>query len=443
MNGFFHYFLSTIDPDSVTGFFRALPELLTSAYIPFWLIIVFPVTRFFLPNLACWIAYQLKPSLIRPPLPPARGGADPLVSVVIAGRNESASIGAAIRSTVLCGYANLEVIFADDGSDDDSVAVARRVAESLTHRSRRPSGKVRIFTSQRRNGKATALNVGIRMARGEFIVILDADSEIQYGAMQHWLLPFADRRVGAVAANLRVRNARASLVSGFQECEYALQVTMARLAASRVGLLTIVPGAGGMFRADILRRLGGFDTGLGDDTDMTVKLRKQRRKLGFSVDAVVWTDVPVTWNRLVSQRKRWERNMVKIRLSKHRDMFVPGRYGLANLIVMADLLIARILLPWVAAVGMAVVIADGPLSAPEILNDFYWAYLTWLSIKALIARDIARTPQPGHFWLLLAFPFYKLGLRAVTMAAVFGELLRIGIRHPYVPTHVWNEIPHW
>jgi cellulose synthase/poly-beta-1,6-N-acetylglucosamine synthase-like glycosyltransferase len=435
--------LSAIDPSSVIGMFRTLPELLTSAYIPFWLIFVFPVARFFLPDVACWIAYQLKPSLIRPPLPPARRRAEPLVSVVIAGRNESASIGAAIRSTLLCGYGNLEIVFADDGSDDDSVAVARRVAESLTHCSRRPSDKVRIFTSQRRNGKASALNVGIRMARGEFIVILDADSEIQYGAIQHWLVPFADPRVGAVAANLRVRNARASLVTRFQECEYALQVTMTRLAESLVGLLTIVPGAGGMFRADIIRRLGGFDPGLGDDTDMTLKLRKQGRRVGFSVDAVVWTDVPVTWKRLVSQRTRWERNMVKIRISKHRDLFLLGRYGLANAIITVDLLIVRILLPWVSAIGIAVVIWHGPLSAPQVLTAFYWGYLTWLSIKWLIARDIARTPQPGHFWLLPAFPFYKLGLRAVTMAAVFRELLRIGVRHPYVPAHIWSENPQW
>jgi biofilm PGA synthesis N-glycosyltransferase PgaC len=443
MNEFFHYFLSTIDPGSVGGFFRTLPEQLTSADIPFWLTIIFPFTRFVLPDVACWIVYQLKPSLIRPPLPPARSGAEPLVSVVIAGRNESASIGAAIRSTLLCGYGNLEVIFADDGSDDDSVAVARRVAENLTHRSRRPSGKVRIFTSQRRNGKVTALNVGIRMARGEFIVILDADSEIQYGAMQHWLLPFADPRIGAVSANLRVRNARESLVSHFQECEYALQVTMGRLTTSLVGLLSIVAGAGGMFRADVLRRLGGFDAGLGEDADMTMMLRKQGRKLGFSVDAVVWTDVPVTWKRLVIQRMRWDRTFLRIRISKHRDMFWPGRYGLANFILMVDQVIWNILLPWVAAVGIAVVIAEGPLSAPTVLTDLYWVFLTWLLIKSLIARDIARTPQPGRFWLLLAFPFYKFGLVWVSRAAMFLELLRIGVRHPYVPAHVWSEIPHW
>jgi len=257
MTGFFRYFLGVLDPSSVFGFWRAFPELMGSAYIPWWLLCVLPVARWFLPDAACWFVYLFKPTVMRPPLAPRAFHAEPLVSVVIAGRNEAASIGEAIRASVLCGYGNIEVIFVDDCSDDDSIAVARRAARRLF-----PHGtdRVRIFGSPRRNGKASALNIGIRMARGEFIAIIDADSALQHGAMHHWMLPFADPRVGAVAANLRVRNSTASIVTRLQECEYAFQVTMARLAAARLGLLTIIPGAGGLFRAEIIRRLGGYDT---------------------------------------------------------------------------------------------------------------------------------------------------------------------------------------
>ena len=441
MTGFLQYFLSVLDPSSIFGFWRALPELMASAYIPWWLLGVLPVARWFLPDMVCWLVYLVKPAVMRPPLPVQAFQAEPFVSVVIAGRNESASIGAAIRASLLCGYRNLEVIFVDDCSDDDSIVAARRAAHSLFPRG---TDRLRIFSSPRRNGKASALNIGIRMARGEFIAIIDADSALQYGAMHHWLLPFADLRVGAVAANLRVRNSTDSMVTRLQECEYAFQVTMARLATARVGLLTIIPGAGGLFRAVIIRRLGGYDTGLGDDTDLTIKLRKQGWKLGFSVDAMIWTDVPATWRRLCRQRMRWERNMVKIRLSKHRDMLALGRYGVGNAIVMLDLLIMRVTFPWVAAVGLlAVALMDGPLSAPALLTDIYWIYLAWLFVKALIARDIAHTPQPDNFLLLLVFPFYKLGLRVAVMTAELAELLRIGVKHPYVPDHVWQETPWW
>ena len=352
MNGFFHYFTSALDPMSNLGFSRAFSELMSSEVLSWWLLFVLPFARVELPAIICWLVYLVKPAAIRPPLPIRPGRTEePLVSVVIAGRNESATIGQCIRGALLCGYSNLEVIFVDDYSDDDSVAIARRAALSVT-RSRQDADRVRIFPSPRRNGKPSSLNIGIRMARGEFIAITDADSGIQYGAMQHWLLPFADPRVGAVSANIRVLNSTAGLLTRLQEIEYALKFTLGRFVVARMNLLNIVSGMGGLFRAEILHRLGGFDTGLGDDTDMTTNIRKQRWKLDFSFDAVVWTTVPVTRDHLWRQRMRWRRNMIKIRVSKHRDQFVLGRYGFANALLAVQLLLGRMLLPAVVLIGL-------------------------------------------------------------------------------------------
>src|SRR5215468_997488 len=204
MNGFFHYFLSALDPMTNLGFSRAFVPLLVSEF-PYWWLFVFSFVLMVLPAIIVWLVYLVNPALIRPPLPVRPRQAEPLVSVVIAGRNESATIGQCIRAALLCGYSNLEIIFVDDNSDDNSVAIARRATLSVT-RSRRDTERVRIFPSPRRNGKASSLNIGIRMARGEFIAITDADTVIQYGAMQHWLVPFADPRVGAVSSNTRVLN---------------------------------------------------------------------------------------------------------------------------------------------------------------------------------------------------------------------------------------------
>jgi cellulose synthase/poly-beta-1,6-N-acetylglucosamine synthase-like glycosyltransferase len=443
MNGFFHYFISALELMSNLGFSRSFSELMSSELPSWWLLFVSPFIIVQLPAIICWIVYLVKPAVIRPPLPVRPGQAEPLVSVVIAGRNESATIGQCIRGALLCGYSNLEVIFVDDYSDDDSVAIARRAALSVT-RSRRDADRVRIFPSPRRNGKPSSLNIGIRMARGEFIAITDADSVIQYGAMQHWLLPLADPRVGAVSANIRVLNSTASLLTRLQEIEYALKFTLGRFTLARINLLNIVSGMGGLFRAEILHRLGGFDTGLGDDTDMTTNIRKQRWKLGFSFDAVVWTTVPVTRDHLWRQRMRWRRNMIKIRVSKHRDQFVLGRYGFANALLAVQLLLGRMLLPAAVLVGLLFATSEnGPLNVPQIVVTFYWVILIYLLIRMLIVRDISRTPQPVNFWLVVIYPFYYLWLMPAVLYAEICELFRIGAKHPYVPDHVWQEIPWW
>jgi cellulose synthase/poly-beta-1,6-N-acetylglucosamine synthase-like glycosyltransferase len=442
MNGFLHYFLSALDPMSNLGFSRAIPELMGSELPSWWLTIGLSFFLVQLPAIVTGLVYFVKPAWIRPPLLPRPGEVPPLVSVVIAGRNESATIGQCIRGALQCGYQNLEVIFVDDNSEDDSVAIARRAALSVTGNIH-DTGRVRIFPSPRRNGKASSLNIGIRMARGEYIAITDADSVIQYGIMQHWLLPFADPHVGAVAANIRVNNSAVNLITRLQEVEYALKFTVARFVQGRLGILSVISGMGGIFRAEILHRLWGFDTGLGDDTDMTMMMRKQRWKLRFSLDAVVWTTVPETRHHLWRQRMRWRRNMVKILISKHRDRFVLGRYGPAMAWLAVQMLL-RLLIPLMGLIGLCwFVLENGPLQRPEIVVTFYWIVVSFLFIRSLIAREIAGTPKAVNLPLLFLYPFYILWLIVPMIYAEFSELLRIGAKHPYVPDHVWEEIPWW
>jgi len=442
MSGFVHYWLSTLDPLSNAGFSLAFPKLMITPLPHWWLLAVLPFVFMVFPSVAVWIVYVMKPSSIRPPLPAVPDQALPFVSVVIAGRNESETIGECIRAALLCGYPNLEVVFVDDNSEDNTVAVARRAALTATG-SGRDGNRVRIFPSPRRNGKPSSLNIGIRMARGEFIIIIDADTILAYGSVQHWLVPFRDPKVGAVAANIRVNNSAKCLLTRFQEIEYALK-TSNKVFQARFNLLYIISGMGGMFRAEILRRLGGYDTGLGDDRDLTTMIRKQRWKLALSVDAVVWTTCPETVNHLAKQRARWRRNVVKICISKHRDLYVPGRYGLANFMVAIEVL-ARIIIPLaVAAALFWTIFESGPLGAPEIISSIYWITILYLFMKMMIARDISNSPVLKNFLLAFLFPFYMLFIvQASQIYAEITELFRIGSKHYYVPDHIWEEIPWW
>jgi cellulose synthase/poly-beta-1,6-N-acetylglucosamine synthase-like glycosyltransferase len=442
VNGFFHYLLATFNPMTNIGFAKALGELMWSLDPGWWLLFVAMIVIGLAPSVLVWILHLVNPTALHPLLPD-RPVAEPLVSVVIAGRNESATIGQVIRGALLCGYKNLEVIFVDDNSSDNSVAVARHAALSVLG-SGKDSERVRVYPSPRRNGKASSLNIAIRLARGEFIAVTDADSVIQYGTIQHWLLPFADPRVGAVSANIRVMNMPASLHTRFQELEYAMRFSLNKFILSKLNLIPVVPGMGGMFRAEILRRLHGYDTGLGDDTDMTQMVRKQQWKLGFSLGAVVHTAVPVTRHHLWSQRARWSRNSIKIRLSKHRELFVLGRFGFASAIVVVRLLAGRTTLNWLMTIGAAFLLSiSGPFTVPEIIGSLYWITVLFVLIRLLIARGVCGTPAPVNFWLVPFYPFYLVWWTMPKMCGEMSELFRIGAQHNYVPDHVWNESPWW
>jgi glycosyltransferase involved in cell wall biosynthesis len=88
----------------------------------------------------------------------------PLVSVVIPAYNAARYLEEAVRSVLEQTITDLEVIVVNDGSTDDTSAVARRIADPRVRVIDRPNG-----------GVSRARNTGIEAARGTYIALLDAD----------------------------------------------------------------------------------------------------------------------------------------------------------------------------------------------------------------------------------------------------------------------------
>ena len=90
-----------------------------------------------------------------------------LVSVVIPTFNRARELARAIESVLAQEYASLEIIVVDDGSTDNTRAVASRYAPRVR------------YIWQPNSGVSAARNAGLRAARGEFIALLDSDDEWQ------------------------------------------------------------------------------------------------------------------------------------------------------------------------------------------------------------------------------------------------------------------------
>jgi glycosyltransferase involved in cell wall biosynthesis len=89
-----------------------------------------------------------------------------LVSVIVPVYNAAATIGETLMSARTQTYLNIEIIVVDDGSTDQSRAIAARHAAQ--------DGRIRVV-SQSNQGVAAARNLGIRLARGALVAPIDAD----------------------------------------------------------------------------------------------------------------------------------------------------------------------------------------------------------------------------------------------------------------------------
>lgn len=242
----------------------------------------------------------------------------PLVSVIVPGKNEGKHIPKLCRTLSRQTYKRMETIIVDDGSDDDTPLIGRRLQRE---------GKITLFIrNEFRGGKASAANTALRYCKGKFVVHIDADSHLADDALEKILTPFfMDDRIGAVGGDVRVANINASMATNFQTIEYLKSITTGRTVTSELGILRIIAGAHGAFRRDVLCRLGGWDIGPGLDGDITYKIRKIGYKVVHEPFAVCYTNVPNSFRKLARQRFRWDRSLVRFRVRKHRDILLPSK----------------------------------------------------------------------------------------------------------------------
>jgi cellulose synthase/poly-beta-1,6-N-acetylglucosamine synthase-like glycosyltransferase len=250
----------------------------------------------------------------------------PLLSIIVPGRNEGKHIEKLVRSLREQTYKNYELIVIDDGSSDNTPRICRALERK---------GDIDLFLRNNvRGGKASAANLGLKFSKGKYVIHLDADTSFDSTALENIVIPFyTQENVGAVGGNVKVRNSKESLIAGFQAAEYLQTLTMGRMVSSFLGIYRVVSGAFGAFRKDLLDNVGGWDIGPGLDGDITQKVRKMGFRVVFEPRAVCLTNVPSTLKAFSKQRFRWSRSIVRFRLRKHADVFIPNQnFKLSNFI---------------------------------------------------------------------------------------------------------------
>ncbi|MDB6454806.1 glycosyltransferase family 2 protein [Falsirhodobacter sp. 20TX0035] len=118
----------------------------------------------------------------------------PLVSVIMANFRGARWLEASMRSVLSQSHAKLELIVADDASDDDSVAIAKAVSAG--------DERVRVLPSSENGGPAATRNRALDAARGEWIAIVDSDDLIHPDRLQRLLAVARDTGADLVADDL-------------------------------------------------------------------------------------------------------------------------------------------------------------------------------------------------------------------------------------------------
>ncbi|MEH7419373.1 polysaccharide deacetylase family protein [Neobacillus drentensis] len=241
----------------------------------------------------------------------------PFVSVVMAAYNEEKVICKTVDSILSSDYPAFEVLVIDDGSKDDTAGVVKKtyLNHPFVRLIKKPNG-----------GKSSAVNLGFKGAKGEIVVALDADTLIAKNAISLLVNHFKNEHVAAVSGNVKVGN-KGNLLTNWQHIEYVTGFNLERRAFAALNCITVVPGAIGAWRKSAVEEAGYFkeDT-LAEDTDITLTLLRQGKKIEFEEKAYAFTEVPEDIKSLAKQRYRWVYGTLQC-LWKHRGALFNKKHN--------------------------------------------------------------------------------------------------------------------
>ncbi len=341
----------------------------------------------------------------------------PGVTVIVPAYNEAAGIAATVRSLVASQYpAEIEVIVVDDGSTDDTAAIAENLRLPGVRVIRQPNG-----------GKPSALNRGIAAATYDICVLVDADTVFASDALARLVARFRDPTVGAVSGNTKVAN-RNGMLGRWQHLEYVMGFNLDRRMFDILGTMPTVPGAIGGFRRQALADAGwvSSDT-LAEDTDLTMAVVRAGWRVVYEQAAVAWTEVPSTVRQLWRQRYRWCYGTLQA-IWKHRHSLVErgpsGRFGRRCLTYLA---VFQIFLPLIAPVVDLAPIYGMIFLSPLKLGLF-WVSFTGLQMLVCAYALRIDGEKVRTIWSLpLQLVLYRQLVYLVTIQSVMTALL--GTRH--------------
>jgi cellulose synthase/poly-beta-1,6-N-acetylglucosamine synthase-like glycosyltransferase len=228
-----------------------------------------------------------------------------VVSVIVAARNEEATLPLLLKDLAQQSYPQhlFEVIVVNDYSTDNTAALGKRF-DGTHWQMILPDAPPEL------SSKKMAIASGIKKAKGELIIITDADCRVSHEWVETMAGFYQQKDAAFIAAPVKFTHDD-SLLQVFQVLDF---ITLQGITAASVGanIHTMCNGANLAYTRQAFHDVGGFagidKVATGDDMLLMHKIWKRSPGKVFylkSKEAIVSTAPMKRWKDFLMQRKRW------------------------------------------------------------------------------------------------------------------------------------------
>lgn len=223
----------------------------------------------------------------------------PFVSVMVPAHNEEGVITKTIENILQMEYPYFEVIVIDDRSDDNTANVIKEIELKYE--------KVTALVRDKNAfpGKSAVLNDALKIAKGEAILVFDADARVGKTFLSELVPNLEPDDVGAVQARKIINNKDFNLLTRCQNNEYTLDAHF-QVGRDAVKGAVELRGNGELIKRKAVEDIGGWnEETITDDLDMSTQLHIKGWDIRFCPDTCVYEEGIIYSWPLYKQRRRW------------------------------------------------------------------------------------------------------------------------------------------
>lgn len=366
----------------------------------------------------------------------------PQVNILIPIYNSASTLKGCLDSIKLQNYPlkNITIYLIDNGTRDSSYDIYCEFQKE--------NPKLKIWWFDSTKGKAKALNKGLYMAEGKYIINIDSDGVLDKHAVLRVVEKFeSDTDIYAMTGvvlidSSYIENNKDRFMRMVQRCEffeYMESFLVGRGFQSASNSMFTLAGAFSCYRKDIVLKTQLYNNEtLGEDTHMTSQIRNlDKGKIVLCEDAFFYVDPVENLDKLYIQRQRWQRGQVEVSSLFLNDSGIRGGYktkkeffGVLNLALLKDHTLVFPRFIWIFAT-MYLVFLDYPLNLIVGANVLmYLAYVLssflYYFIAKLYLRDMKSDRQymDKHLYIVFLLPIYRFLVFMMRVAGIINSVSR-------------------
>jgi len=344
-------------------------------------------------------------------------------SVIVPMKDEAKVARRILDALVKINYPSdkYEVIVVDDSLIDETSKICKEFGSAYPD-------KVRYVQRSAPRGKPSALNYGLKFAKGEIIGVFDADNVPEPDVLLNAAKYFETHNVVAIQGLLSSINAEQNMLTKIINYEGMIQQYAFLSGKDKLGLFVPFSGTCQFVRREVLEKVGGWmDEVLSEDTELSARLTEKGYHIKFAPDVRSWQENPAKFSQLIGQRKRWFRGCIDVAFKYGKLLKRLDRRSLdAEVFFAGPCIMALILITYVLSVYM--------FFAPFNLGVYTTILTQFLSLLSfftlfVIGVGLASVSKPRRISNVKWLPFIYLYWMTQVFVAFYALLENI-LRRP-------------